>query len=142
MGTPPGGLYKNGDSSRRYSPHFFSGIMNIKVKRIYDKPSKEDGLRVLVDRLWPRGVSKKHALIDVWLRDIAPSNQLRKWFDHDPEKWEEFKSRYFSELDTKSETVNEVLNRVKKGTLTLVFSAKQEKYNNAEALKVYLGKLM
>lgn len=116
--------------------------MNIKVKRIYDKPSKEDGLRILVDRLWPRGVSKKDASIDIWIKDIAPSNELRKWFNHDPEKWQEFKVRYFSELDKKSELVKEVLNRGKKGTLTLVFSAKVEKYNNAEALKLYLEKLL
>jgi uncharacterized protein YeaO (DUF488 family) len=114
--------------------------MNIKVKRIYDKPSKEDGLRIIVDRLWPRGVSKKDASIDIWIKDIAPSNELRKWFNHDPEKWDEFKIRYFSELDHKSELVKEVLSRAKKGTLTLVFSAKEEKYNNAEALKVYLEK--
>jgi uncharacterized protein YeaO (DUF488 family) len=112
--------------------------MNIKVKRIYDKPSKEDGLRILVDRLWPRGVSKKDASIDIWIKDIAPSNELRKWFNHDPGKWKEFKVRYFSELDKKSEMVNEILDRAKKDTLTLVFSAKEEKYNNAGALKEFL----
>ncbi|MGB7291928.1 MAG: DUF488 domain-containing protein [Thermodesulfobacteriota bacterium] len=114
--------------------------MAIKVKRVYDGHSKEDGIRILVDRLWPRAVSKEDASVDIWLKDIAPSNELRKWFNHDPEKWDEFKIRYFSELDHKSELVKEVLNRAKKGNLTLVFSAKEEKYNNAEALKEYLEK--
>lgn len=112
--------------------------MAIKVKRIYDKVSSEDGVRILVDRLWPRGVSKKVASVDIWVKDIAPSNELRKWFNHDPEKWEEFKSRYFSELDHKSELVKEILSHAKKGALTFVFSAKEEKYNNAEAFKEYL----
>lgn len=116
--------------------------MAIKVKRIYDKPSKEDGLRILVDRLWPRGVSKKDASIDIWNKDIAPSNELRKWFNHEPEKWDQFKIRYFSELDHKSELVKEVLNRAKKGNLTLVFGAKEEKYNNAGALREYLEILL
>lgn len=113
-------------------------LMKIKLKRIYDKPSKEDGLRILVDRLWPRGVPKRYASIDIWMKHIAPTNELRKWFNHDAEKWEEFKSRYFSELDHKSELVKEILSRAKRGTLTLIFSAKEEKYNNAEALKEYL----
>lgn len=116
--------------------------MAIKVKRVYDGHSKEDGIRVLVDRLWPRGVSKKDASVDIWLKDIAPSNELRKWFNHDPEKWDEFKIRYFSELDHKSELLKEVLNRAKSGNLTLVFSAKEEKYNNAGALKEYIEKLL
>jgi uncharacterized protein YeaO (DUF488 family) len=114
--------------------------MAIKAKRIYDKVSSEDGVRILVDRLWPRGVSKKDASIDIWMKDIAPSNELRKWFNHAPAKWEEFKVRYFSELDNKSELIKEILGRVKKGTVTLIFSAKEEKYNNAEALKEYLEK--
>ena len=115
-----------------------SRLMAIKVKRIYDKVSSEDGVRILVDRLWPRGVSKKNAQIDIWMKDIAPSNELRKWFNHDAEKWGEFRVRYFSELDHKSELVKEVLNRAKTGTLTLVFSAKEERYNNAAALREYL----
>jgi uncharacterized protein YeaO (DUF488 family) len=119
-------------------PIFFSCVMRIKLKRIYDKASKEDGLRILVDRLWPRGVSKKDASIDIWFKDIGPSNELRKWFNHDPKRWDEFKVRYFSELDRKSELLKEFLNRARKGTLTLVFSAKVKKYNNAEALKEYL----
>jgi uncharacterized protein YeaO (DUF488 family) len=114
--------------------------MAIKAKRIYDKVSSEDGVRILVDRLWPHGVSKKDASIDIWMKDIAPSNELRKWFNHDPAKWEEFKVRYFSELDNKSELIKEILGRIKKGTVTLIFSAKEEKYNNAEALKEYLEK--
>jgi uncharacterized protein YeaO (DUF488 family) len=116
--------------------------MAIKVKRIYDKPSKEDGLRILVDRLWPRGVSKTDALVDTWLKDIAPSNELRKWFNHDPQKWDEFKSRYFSELKSKSGSVSELLSFTKKGTLTLIFSAKEQQYSNASALKEYLEILL
>ena len=112
--------------------------MRIKIKRIYDKPTKDDGLRILIDRLWPRGVSKKNAQIDIWMKDIAPCSGLRKWFNHDPAKWEEFKSRYFSELDHKSELVKELLSQARKGTLTLVFGAKEERYNNAVALKEYL----
>ena len=114
--------------------------MKIKIKRIYDKPSKEDGLRILVDRLWPRGVSKKNASIDIWMKEIAPSNELRKWFNHDPGKWQEFRSRYFQELNKRSQLIEEILSHEKTGTLTLVFSAKEERYNNAVALREYLEK--
>ena len=114
--------------------------MAINVKRIYDKVSSEDGIRILVDRLWPRGISKKDASVDFWIKDIAPSNELRKWFNHDPEKWQEFRSRYFQELNKRSQLIEEILSHEKKVTLTLVFSAKEEKYNNAVALREYLEK--
>jgi uncharacterized protein YeaO (DUF488 family) len=109
----------------------------IKVKRVYDEPSSDDGVRVLVDRLWPRGLSKESARIDLWLRDVAPSNELRKWFNHDASKWEEFKRRYFKELEN-NKAVNELINLLRdRRTITLLYSAKSP-YNNATALKEYL----
>ena len=114
--------------------------MDIKVKRVFEKASRDDGIRILVDRLWPRGMSKKDALLDLWLKDVAPSNELRKWFNHEPEKWEEFKSRYFSELDKKPDLVSKLKKYAGEGTLTLLFSAKETKFNNAIVLKEYLDK--
>jgi uncharacterized protein YeaO (DUF488 family) len=109
----------------------------IKVKRIYDEPSSDNGVRVLVDRLWPRGLSKESARIDLWLRDVAPSDELRKWFNHDASKWEEFKRRYFKELEN-NKAVNELINLLRdRRTITLLYSAKSP-YNNATALKEYL----
>ncbi|MFP3195111.1 MAG: DUF488 family protein [Caldivirga sp.] len=109
----------------------------IKVKRVYDEPSSDDGVRVLVDRLWPRGLSKESARIDLWLRDVAPSDELRKWFNHDASKWEEFKRRYFKELEN-NKAVNELINLLRdRRTITLLYSAKSP-YNNATALKEYL----
>jgi uncharacterized protein YeaO (DUF488 family) len=111
----------------------------IKVKRVYDKQEKDDGVRVLVDRLWPRGISKSQ--INVWLKDIAPSNDLRKWFSHDPNKWEEFKSRYFKELNNNPK-VKVLVELVKKSeNITLLYSTKSP-YNNAIALKEYLENLL
>ncbi len=112
--------------------------MSIHIKRVYEPPAEEDGIRVLVDHLWPRGIKKETAAIDDWLKDIAPSTELRKWFGHDPEKWEEFKRRYFSELDKNREAVAELAQKAKTETVTLVFSAKEERFNNAIALKEYL----
>jgi uncharacterized protein YeaO (DUF488 family) len=112
--------------------------MVIKVKRAYDKPTEDDGVRILVDRLWPRGISKEKAEVDLWLKDIAPSNELRKWFSHDPTKWDEFKRRYFKELDNKSDLVVLILNEAQKGVVTLLFGAKAEQFNNAVALKSYV----
>jgi uncharacterized protein YeaO (DUF488 family) len=114
--------------------------MQIWKKRVYDEPAKQDGLRVLVDRIWPRGVTKKDARIDLWLKDIAPSNDLRKWFDHDPEKWKQFKKNYFKELDFRPEEVEKLTELLDGRRITLVYSAKDEDYNNAEALKQYLKK--
>jgi uncharacterized protein YeaO (DUF488 family) len=109
----------------------------IKVKRVYDEPSSDDGVRVLVDRLWTRGLSKESAKIDLWLRDVAPSDELRKWFNHDASKWEEFKRRYFKELEN-NKAVNELINLLRdRRTITLLYSAKSP-YNNATALKEYL----
>jgi uncharacterized protein YeaO (DUF488 family) len=94
---------------------------------------------VLVDRIWPRGVSKKKAQIDHWLKEVAPSSDLRKWFGHDPEKWEGFKDRYFKELDSRPEVIESLLERVHRGRVTLVYGAKEELYNNAVALREYLN---
>jgi uncharacterized protein YeaO (DUF488 family) len=112
--------------------------MAIRLRRAYEAPSASDGYRVLVDRVWPRGVKKDEARIDAWLREVAPSTELRKWFGHDPDKWNEFKSRYFAELENHREALNDLLRRVREGRVTLVFGAKNETHNNAVALKEYL----
>ena len=115
----------------------------IEIERIYDNPIAENSnsFRILVDRLWPRGLSKDKVKIDLWLKDIAPTTSLRKWFAHDEKKWNEFKIRYFKELDqnSNSEPINKILDKVnEKGLVTLLYSAKNEKFNNAAALKEYL----
>ena len=94
--------------------------------------------RILVDRLWPRGLSKDKVKFDLWQKDIAPSNSLRKWFGHDKKKWEEFKRRYSKELDKNSDLANSIINKAKDGSITLLYGAKEEKFNNAVALKEYL----
>jgi uncharacterized protein YeaO (DUF488 family) len=114
--------------------------MQIRLKRAYEGPGSQDGCRVLVDRLWPRGVSKEEAKIDLWLKEIAPSDALRKWFGHDPEKWEEFRKRYFAELDERGESLEELRREVGDGRVTLVFGARDEEHNNAVALKEFLEK--
>ena len=115
-------------------------MIRIKIKRIYEPAQKDDGFRVLVDRLWPRGVSKKAAEIDLWLKEIAPSNDLRKLFCHDPEKWLEFKKKYFQELEIKSDLLEILKKKAESGTITLLYSAKENLFNNAAALKEYLEK--
>ncbi len=112
--------------------------MAIQIKRVYERPAKGDGFRVLIDHLWPRGMKKEEVAIDEWLKAIAPSTALRKWFSHDPEKWDEFKRRYFSELDENREAVAKLAEKAKTETVTLVFSSKEERFNNAVALKEYL----
>lgn len=114
--------------------------MKIAVQRVYDAPSPKDGLRILVDRLWPRGLSKENAQIDVWLKAIAPSNELRKWYQHDPEKWQEFKKRYFAELKELPEAVDELLGYVKKRNVAFLFASKESEHNNAVALREYVTK--
>lgn len=113
--------------------------MNICLKRIYEPASASDGRRILVDRLWPRGVSKAVAKIDFWAKAVAPSNELRKWYRHDPAKWEEFRRRYFVELDAAEAAVAELREHASVGTVTFVFSSKEEKLNNASALREYLA---
>ncbi len=110
------------------------------VKRVYDPPAKSDGLRILVDRLWPRGLSKQSAKIDHWLRDVAPSNRLRKWFSHDPAKWEEFRKRYTKELDSNPEAVADLCKLLSKRKVTLLFAAKDAEHNNAVAIRDYLAR--
>ena len=110
----------------------------IKTKRVYDKPEEADGFRILVDRIWPRGLKKNDSRIDSWQKDISPSTSLRKWFNHDQRKWNEFKNRYYVELNDKQELVESFLKKTKEGTITLLYSSKQEKYNNAIALKEFL----
>ena len=107
----------------------------IEIKRVYEKPAKADGWRVLVDRLWPRGMKKETARVDVWMKDLAPSTALRKWFGHEPEKWSEFQKRYRRELDRKTELLVELKKMAKEhGTLTLLYGAKDEEHNDAVAL--------
>lgn len=121
-------------------------VLTIRIERIYDNPKGNKGsnsFRILVDRLWPRGLSKENTRIDLWQKDIAPSNTLRKWFGHDEKKWDEFKHKYFKELDkkSKSEMVDEIIMMAKEhSSITLLYGAKEEKYNNAVALKEYLEK--
>lgn len=113
--------------------------MTIKLKRAYDEAAKSDGFRVLVDRLWPRGVSKDDAAIDLWLKEIAPSDNLRKWFGHEADKWSEFRTRYVEELDALGDALDPLRDALKQhGTVTLVFGAKDTEHNNAVALRDYL----
>lgn len=111
--------------------------MNIRIKRVYEPPSEQDGRRILVDRLWPRGLSKTRAQIDRWLKEIAPSNELRKWYGHDPSKWSEFKRRYFAELEANA-MVKVLLDELRSGPVTFLFGSKEGRINNAVALKEYI----
>lgn len=110
----------------------------IKIKRVYDAPARDDGKRILIDRLWPRGLKKEDAHIDEWIKEIAPSAELRKWFNHDPAKWGEFKKRFFAELAGKPEAIDAIAAAAVKGTVTLLFGSKEVRYNNAVALKEYV----
>lgn len=112
--------------------------MRIRIKRIYAPPAATDGRRILVDRLWPRGLSKTAARIDHWARAIAPSTALRRWYGHDPAKWKEFRRRYFAELDANPEGVAELRRHLGKGTVTLLYGSREERLNNATALGEYL----
>jgi uncharacterized protein YeaO (DUF488 family) len=112
----------------------------ISLKRVYEKPSKSDGFRILVERLWPRGLSKEKASVDLWLKEVAPSAELRKWYSHDVEKWKEFKKRYTKELKNKKDLLDEIKKRAKKGKVTFVYAAHDEEHNSALVLKEYLEK--
>ena len=116
----------------------------IRIKRVYNQPDLSDGVRILVDRLWPRGLKKAEARIDEWRWDLAPSSALRKWFHHDPRKWDEFQRRYRNELKArgKIEELQELAGRAKRGTITLLFGARNEKHNNAVVLKELLEGLL
>ncbi len=112
--------------------------MPIALKRVYEDPAKSDGYRILVERLWPRGLSRQDAQIDLWPKDVAPSTELRRWFNHQPYKWAEFKRRYFKELSTRPESFDPVLERVRSGPVTFVFASRERQLNNAAALKEFL----
>ena len=113
--------------------------ITIRVKRVYEEPEDADGCRILVDRLWARGLSKEKAKVDVWVKEIAPSTELRRWYGHDPNKWTEFKSRYAAELEANPSQVEEILGEVQAGIVTLLYSSKEEQLNNAVALKEYIA---
>ncbi len=116
-----------------------SGRPAIHLARVWDEAGAMVGARLLVDRLWPRGVSRDELRLDGWLRDIAPSSALRKWFGHDPARWDEFRRRYFAELDANPETVAQLLEWCRKGPVTLLFGAKDRDHNQAVALRDYLS---
>ena len=108
------------------------------MKRVYEAPSADDGFRILVERLWPRGVSKDRAAIDLWLKEIAPSHELRRWFGHEPGKWEEFQRRYFAELAEAPDELETLRGHRAAGAVTFVYSSREERFNNAVALARYL----
>jgi uncharacterized protein YeaO (DUF488 family) len=110
----------------------------IALKRIYEDPCPEDGFRVLVERLWPRGLTKERAAVDLWLKDVAPSPELRKWFGHDPDRWEQFQERYRRELRGKKDAVRLLRQKAKEGLVTLVYGARDEQHNGALVLKRFL----
>jgi len=115
-----------------------SNRITIRIKRVYEEPDEADGRRILVDRLWPRGLSKDKARIDVWVKEIAPSTGLRQWYGHDPKKWDGFVSRYTSELDAKPGVVGELLAELHPGTITFLYGTREEELNNAVALRKYI----
>lgn len=106
-------------------------VENVKLKRAYEAPGADDGTRILIDRLWPRGVSKKNASLDLWMRDIAPSTELRKWFSHDPTRWNEFRRRYAREVEQNTVMLDQLRSLARNGPITLVYSAHDEMHNNA-----------
>lgn len=112
--------------------------MKVALKRVYETPSPTDGMRILVDRLWPRGLSKDKAHVDLWLKEIAPTTELRRWFDHDPVKWPEFQRRYRAELDANVDAVAELKAALSNGPATLIYGAKDETHNDAVVLAAYL----
>lgn len=115
-------------------------MTQIDLKRIYEASVETDGMRVLVDRLWPRGLSKEKARLDFWAKEIAPSDELRKWYGHQPSRWPEFLDRYFAELDAQPENVDELVKRIKGKHVTFLYASKEEKLNNAVALRDYIWK--
>ena len=113
----------------------------IQLKRVYEEPSHDEGLRVLVERLWPRGISKERAAVDLWMKDIAPSPELRTWFGHDPAKWEEFRKCYKSELEKNSGNVSKLKALTDKEKVTFIYAARDEEHNAAVVLKEYLDEI-
>lgn len=115
-------------------------MIRVKLKRVYEPSDITDGTRFLVERLWPRGISKERAELDGWLKEAAPSGELRKWYGHDPARWNEFRRRYFAELAGEPGVLDPIIEAARKGIVTLVFAAKDPQLSNARALKEYLGK--
>lgn len=112
--------------------------MNIRIKRVYEQAEKDDGTRILVDRLWPRGLTKEKAHVDLWLKEVAPSAELRVWFGHDPDKWRGFRQRYKTELRNNKDLVKILAAKAKEGTITLIYAARDEVHNEAVLLKEFL----
>ena len=110
----------------------------IQLKRVYDPPAKTDGVRILVERLWPRGIRKSDLVMDSWVKDAGPSTELRQWFSHDPAKWDEFKKKYFVELNTRPDSWKPIIEAAGRHTVTLLYSSRDTEHNNAVALKQYL----
>jgi uncharacterized protein YeaO (DUF488 family) len=126
------------ESANSRNPSKTGAYPHIQVKRVYDRPEVLDGYRILVDRLWPRGLTKQAAAIDLWLKDVAPSNELRHWYAHEPAKWTEFKTRYLKELKARPEPVSAIRKKIKEGPATLLYSSKETRLNNAVALAEFL----
>ena len=114
--------------------------MKVKIKRVYEMADKQDGTRILVDRLWPRGLTKEKAAVDIWLKEIAPSTELRKWFNHEPVKWKGFQKKYELELEKNKQQVDILKAQIKTGPVTLIYGAKDEVHNEALVLKDWLSK--
>ncbi len=115
--------------------------MKIKIKRVYEEPANDDGRRILVDRLWPRGLTKAKAHVDLWLKEIGPSTELRKWFGHEPERWDTFRRRYLEELKGKDDLLDILKKEASEGRVTLIYAARDEKHNEALILKQFLESL-
>ena len=115
--------------------------MQIKIKRVYETPADDDGSRILVDRLWPRGLTKDKAHVDLWLKEIGPSTELRKWFGHEPEKWDAFRKSYLTELEEKGDLIDILLKRASEGPLTLIYAARDQEHNEALVIKRFLEAL-
>lgn len=117
-------------------------MAKIRLKRVYEPASDDDGRRILVERLWPRGIKKERAAVDLWLKEAAPSTELRRWYKHDTAKWKEFRRRYEAELDDRADVVGQLVELARKGPLTFVYAARDEEHNSARVLREYvLGRL-
>jgi uncharacterized protein YeaO (DUF488 family) len=116
--------------------------MRLQLKRVYEPSADIDGMRILVDRLWPRGLSKAEAMIEFWAKEVAPSTELRRWYQHEPEKWPEFQRKYFAELQNNPDAVEELIAKIGNGNATLLFGSKETSLNNATVLKEYLETLL
>ena len=128
----------SGESNAGRSGQAETVLGKIRVKRVHDAPDETDGLRILVDRLWPRGLTKEKATVDIWAKELAPSHGLRIWYGHDPSKWQEFKKRYAAELKEKPAEVEKLVHAIQKRTAILLYASKEKQFNNAVALREYL----